>query len=460
MTLPRLVLAIIAIIAAAFLVTGTAQEKPAVTHQVVRVTDPAAKGAVEVSVAINPTNPDHIIGVSQQGLSNVSYASKDAGRTWKTVKAANPDNRIQGDDGVIFTADGLAVHTYIAFTGIRIQRPARAANGIFIRTSRDGITWTDPVAVVDHVNTVHPFEDKPWIKADHSKESKHKGNIYVAWTEFDEYGSKKPEHKTHIFFSRSKDNGKTFSVPHRISETPGDCVDKSQTVMAASPAVGPKGEVYVVWSGPKGIVFCKSIDGGFTFGKEKILTETPGAWDFAVKGLTRCNGFAVLGVDLSDGPNRGAIHVNWADKRNGDPDVFLMTSSDGGDTWTKPTRVNDDPKGNGKDQFFTWMAVDPIDGAVNIVFYDRRDTDGTKTGVTMARSIDGGKSFVNHKINQEPFTSQNAVFFGDYIGIDAHGGRVVAMYQHFIDTRKLAISAAIFNFKHGTQEVKAEKEAK
>ena len=457
MTLSRLAAAIPFAIAIAFLASSGAQEKPPALHQVVRVTEPTAVGAVEVSVAINPTNPDHIIGASQQGGTNVTYVSKDAGRTWKTVAAANPGKRAQGDDGVVFTADGLALHTYIAFNGIREPRPERAENGIFVRTSRDGLTWSDAVPVIDHVNTVKPFEDKPWIRADHSKESKHKGNIYVAWTKFDEYGKKDPNCKTHIYFSRSKDNGKTFAPAHRISETPGDCVDKSQTVMGASPAIGPKGEVYVVWAGPKGLAFCKSMDGGYKFGKEKILTETPGAWDFAVKGLTRCNGFAVAGVDLSDGPNRGTLYVNWADKRNGDPDVFLMSSKDGGDTWTEALRVNDDPKGNGKEQFFTWMAVDPVDGAVNIVFYDRRDTEGVKTGLTMARSIDGGKTFVNHKINQEPFASLNGYFFGDYIGIDAHSGRVVAMYMHFAEKNRLAISAAIFNFKQSTQEVQGEK---
>ena len=454
MTLSRLAAAILLAIAIAFLASSDAQEKKAAPHQVVRVTEPTAVGAVEVSVAINPTNPDHIIGASQQGGTNVTYVSKDAGRTWKTVAVANPGKRVQGDDGVVFTADGLALHTYIAFNGIREARPTRAENGIFVRSSRDGLTWSDPVPVIDHVNSVKPFEDKPWIRADHAKESKHKGNIYVGWTKFDEYGKKDPNCKTHIYFARSKDNGKTFSPAHRISETPGDCQDKSQTVMGASPAVGPKGEVYVVWAGPKGLAFCKSMDGGYKFGKEKILTETPGAWDFAVKGLMRCNGFAVASVDLSDGPNRGTLYVNWADKRNGDPDIFLMSSKDGGETWTQPLRVNDDPKGNGKEQFFTWMAVDPVDGAVNIVFYDRRDTEGVKTGLTMARSIDGGKTFVNHKINQEPFASLNGYFFGDYIGIDAHSGRVVAMYMHFAEAKSLAISAAIFNFKPGTQEVK------
>ncbi len=424
----------------------------------VRVSGANARSPVEVSVAIDPTNPDHIVAVSQQAASNHSYVSTDAGKTWKTAALGNPNKRTQGDDAITFAADGLALRTYISFLGIRTERPTRAANGIWVATSRDGLTWNDAVAVIDHVNTVHPFEDKPWIKADNNKDSKYKGNIYITWTQFDEYGSKKAVHKTHVYASRSKDQGKTFSVPHRISETPGDCIDKSNTVMGAIPAVGPKGEVYACWAGPKGLAFVKSTDGGWTFGKEKILTDTPGGWDFGVQGIFRCNGMPSMGVDLSDGKHRGTIHVNWADRRNGDndPDIFVMSSSDGGDTWTKPLRVNDDPKGNGKEQFFTWMAVDPADGSVNIVFFDRRDTEGTLTGLTMARSIDGGRTFVNHKIAQEPFECVKGAFFGDYIGIDAFGGRVVAAYQHFAN-KKLVLSAAVFDFQPGTQEVRGEK---
>jgi hypothetical protein len=421
----------------------------------VRVTEPKAPRPVEVSVAINPTNPDHLVAASQQGGSNVAYFSKDAGKTWKTVSVAKAAKRIQGDDVVAFSADGLAARAYIAFNGIRVQRPAFAVNGIYISTSKDGEAWGEPVPVIDHINTVTPFEDKPWICFDRCKESKHKGNLYVAWSRFDEYGSKKPEDKTHIYFSRSKDGGKTFSAAHRISQTPGDCLDSSKTVMGAVPAVGPKGEVYVIWAGPRGISFVKSADGGFTFGKEQALTETPGGWDFSVKGIFRCNGMPSIGVDLSDGPNRGTIHVNWADLRNDDPDIFHMKSSDGGETWTKPLRVNDDPVKNGKEQFFTWMAVDPVDGSVNMIFFDRRDGDETKTSMTLARSVDGGKTFVNHKINQEPFACVKGVFFGDYIGIDAHGGRVVALYQHFTKGANVAISAAIFDFKKGTQETQA-----
>ncbi|MCS7046287.1 MAG: exo-alpha-sialidase [Gemmataceae bacterium] len=433
--------------------------------RVVRVSEPEARDPVEVSIAINPTNPDHVIAVSlAQGpkkalarTSNYAYVSTNGGRSWKTVAHHNPQQRVQGDDAVTFTADGLAVRSYIAFDGIRTAKPKRAFAGIFTSTSRDGLTWTNPVAVVDHFNTAEPMEDKPWLRADTAKNSPYRGNLYIAWTKFDVYGSKQPEHKTHIFFSRSTDAGKSWHVPMRISETAGNCLDDSNTVEGAVPAVGPQGEVYVAWAGPRGLCMVKSTDGGRTFGKEQFIAAMPGGWNFPVKGLGRANGLPVTGVDLSDGPRRGTLYLCWADRRHGDPDVFAASSRDGGATWTDPVRVNDDQPGNKKEQFFPWMAVDPADGSVNILYYDRGDLDGTHTRVTLARSIDGGRTFQTHKINQEPFACNGSGFFGDYLGIDAFGGRVAMAWMHYVDAKRLAISAAVVDFHPGSQKVVAAK---
>jgi len=178
----------------------------------------------------------------------------------------------------------------------------------------------------------------------------------------------------------------------------------------------------------------------------------PGGWDFGVPGLDRANGMPVTGVDLSQGPNRGTLYVNWIDARNGDRDVFVMSSRDGGETWSAPTRVNDDALKNGKVQFFTWMSVDPLDGSINTIFYDRRDTEGTSTKVVMARSVDGGRSFVNRPVDLPAFAFDATVFFGDYTGIAAYNGRVVPMFMHFIEKKKLAVSVALFQFQPGTQK--------
>lgn len=427
-------------------------------QHVVRVSEPDANNPAEVTIAINPQQPNNLLGASYQAatpphLPSITYVTKDGGQTWKSIPSQNKPGLWQGDDVVAFSSDGIAYHVHLSFDGIRVERPKRAESGILVSASRDGgLTWNDPVPVINHVNSVTPFEDKPGIVTDNAIGSLFKGNVYLAWTRFDVYGSPDPECHSQIYFSRSTDSGKTFSMPFRISDAGGDCRDSDNTVEGAVPAVGPKGEVYVVWAGSSGLVFDKSLDGGLTFGKDRSVGPMPGGWDISTAGLDRSNGMPVTGVDLSAGPHKGTLYINWVDERNGDPDVFVASSRDGGETWSAPVRVNDDAVKNGKAQFFTWMAVDPVDGSVNTVFYDRRDTQGTRTRLTLARSTDGGRTFVNHKIALEPFACNEKVFFGDYSGIAAYDGRVVPIFMHFVNETKLAVSVSLFHFKPGTQE--------
>jgi len=443
----------------AILIASALGGAASLAQKVIRVSDPDAINPAEVSIAINPKNPENIVAASFQTgrpprprAGSYNYVSMDGGKTWKTIPVENPKVLTQGDDAVYFSNDGTAYHTHLSFVGIRVARPPRAESGILVESSKDGgLTWNESVPVINHINSVIPFEDKPGIVVDNATESKHKGSVYLALTRFDVYGSADPDCHSHIYFSRSTDGGKSFAMPVRISDSAGDCRDSDNTVEGAVPAVGPKGEVYVVWAGPLGLIFKKSLDGGLTFAKDKVIDQMPGGWDFSVAGLDRANGMPVTGVDLSGGPNKSTLYVNWIDARNGDPDVFLMSSRDGGETWSAPVRVNDDPLKNGKVQFFTWMSVDPSDGSVNIVFYDRRDTEGASTKLTLARSVDGGRTFVNHKIDQPAFACDSRVFFGDYSSISAYNGLVVPIFMHFTEEKKLAVSVALFHFKPGTQ---------
>ncbi len=430
-------------------------------HTITRLSLPSALRPVEPSIAINPANPDNIVAAfirfgeaHENRVVSTRYHSMDGGKTWRYEEEKNPDKRPQGDDVMTFNAEGIAYHAYISFRGLKTKKSKR--NGIYVNHSlKNTDEWAEPVVVVDHINSLRPYEDKPWLITDNSPNSKHKGNVYIAWTRFDGYDSKDPNDSTQIYFSASTDKGRSYGEPFRISDLGGDCLDGDKTVEGAVPAVAPDGSVHVVWAGEKGLFYDRSFDGGKTFGKDKLISDMPGGWLNDVEELSRSFGLPVTKIDNSNGKNRGTIYVNWIDERNGDTDVFLIWSRDGGETWTKPKRINNDKIRNGKSQFFTWLAVDPIDGSVNICYFDRRNYSDSTTDLYLARSIDGGETFNNiHVKNQKPFKTKKATFFGDYTNVDVYGGRVVIVYPHFIAEAETAVSVARFEFKLNSQETK------
>jgi len=290
------------------------------------------------------------------------------------------------------------------------------------RSTTGGATWNSGVGV--GFNPPVRNQDKEWIAADMT-DSPYRHNLYMAWTEFDNYGSSSTSDSTRILFSRSTDAGLTFSTPVRVSDHGGNCVDEDYTVEGAVPAVGPNGEVYTAWSGPLGIMFDRSTDGGATFGADVFVTDQPGGWDFGIPGIYRVNGMPVTACDVSTSSWRGHIYVLWSDQRNGlaDTDVFLKKSTDQGATWGPTVRVNDDITAT--QQFFPWMTIDQSNGYVYAVFYDRRATAGTATEVWVARSTDGGTTFTNFPVSQSAFTPTSSIFFGDYTNIAAADGRSI-----------------------------------
>src|SRR5205085_4641159 len=62
------------------------------------------------------------------------------------------------------------------------------------------------------------FEDKPYLAADDSAASPFAGSVYVTWTRFHFADKKETQFlESPIFFSASRDGGKTWSPPKEIS---------------------------------------------------------------------------------------------------------------------------------------------------------------------------------------------------------------------------------------------------
>ena len=402
---------------------------------------PAAQGPypnVQISGRLSTIEPEEpSIAMDPENLLNLVvgtnidryFFSTDGGASW-TAGRLDSSYGVNGDPVVV--ADPWGGFYYFHLSG----------NG--------GDSWLDRIVCQQMPSIGEPFtdgsfaghdaykdQDKPWAAVDPDS-----GTIYVTWTQFDEYGSADPNDITIIRFSKSTDGGETWSEAVRINEAPGTCLDGDTTVEGAVPAVGPEGQVYVAWAGPLGIVFNRSPDAGETWLDQDIrVADIPGGWVYDIPGIYRCNGLPVTACDRSRGPHRGTVYVNWSDQRNGtdDTDVWLVRSSDGGSTWSEPVRVNDDPPG--RQQFFTWLAVDDWSGYLWIVFYDRREQVDNRTDVYLALSRDGGETFTNFRLSDTPFLPRDSVFFGDYTHLVARGGVVRPVWAR-LDQYQLSLWTA------------------
>lgn len=374
----------------------------------------------EPGVSVNPLNPKHVVVVFQDNA-NAAY-SEDGGRTWELAAGVAPkEYRISGDVSTVFDNKGHAFISCIAFDRLgtfNYWGHGATRNGIFVRRSLDGgKTWEPELRTVIAQPTKPgiPFEDKPYIVADTSK-SKYAGNLYMGWTRWTLTDSR-------MLFSRSTDDGLSWSQPIEISQVRGLPRDDNGAVEGFDGAVGPDGTLYAVWALNNHIVFTESKDGGRTFSRTRNIVETAPTM-FAIEGMDRANGFPQIALDPRGGAKGGPIYVTWSDYRNGEVDIFLIVSRDHGRHWSAPIKVNNDPVHDGAEHFFQWLAVDPASGAVNVVFYDRREDPRNRTQiVVLARSDDGGSTFANYAWTSQPFNPEG-VFMGDYLGLAAWGNRV------------------------------------
>lgn len=390
-------------------------------------------GPCEPSIFINPLNTNNIVVGSV--LNNV-HTSFDGGLTWET-KQLDSKYGVFGDPCIVADSSGNFYYLHLSDPEKKGWRSNQILDQIVIQKSTDGgKNWSSGVGIGKNSPKQ---QDKEWAVINPIN-----NDIYVTWTEFDTYGSKDPLDKSRILFSKSSDAGNTFSVPVKISQFEGNCVDDDYTPEGAVPSVGVNGELYVAWSFDNKIYFDRSLDFGKTWLEEDILVANqPGGWSTEIAGIGRSNGMPVTAVDLSEGSYKGTIYINWTDHRNGvdNTDVFISKSIDNGLTWSNPKKVNTD---NTKShQFLTWMSVDPKTGYIYIIYYDRSETTNNETEVTLAVSYDAGDSFVSKKISEKPFSLvPKGVFFGDYNNINAINGVIRPVWTHY-ENGKLSILTAL-----------------
>ena len=391
-------------------------------------------GPCEPTISISKINTNVIVAGS---ILDRVYRSEDGGRTW-TKNKMKSEYGVYGDPVVRSDFNGNFYYAHLSNPDGRPFVDTSFLDRIVIQKSVDeGKTWnggsfTLPRSPKD--------QDKQWLAIDPEDNT-----VYITWTEFDLYASKKPEDKSRILFSKSIDKGKSWSYPIVLSQKEGDCIDSDQTTEGVVPSVGPEGQIYAAWSYDEKIYFDKSYDKGETWlDNDIVVADQPEGWEYTIPGIQRCNGMPITAVDRSESPHKGTIYINWSDQRNGtdNTDIWISKSTDEGNTWSQPLKVNNDQTKT--HQFLTWMALDQTTGYIYIVFYDRRHHSDNTTDVYLARSTDGGQSFDNKKVNSKSFTPNKMIFFGDYNDISAHDGIIRPIWTQ-LDKSGLSVWTSIID---------------
>lgn len=384
----------------------------------------------EPSIAINQKDTKNIVAASI--LDNIYYTF-DGGQTWNKTKLTSPFG-VYGDPVLISDAKGNFYAFHLSDPTGEGWRNEKSLDQIVCHISKDGgKTWEEggPIGY-----NAPKDQDKPWATVDS------KGNIIVTWTQFDQYNSEDPKCQSNILLSTSS-NGKKWSKPVVLSQTPGDCLDDDNTTEGAVPAATTDNKVFVAWSNKNKIFLDRSFDGGGRWLTNDIaVIDQPGGWSFNVPGHDRCNGMPVIMSDMTKGMFHGCLYIVWGDQRNGETnsDVWFMRSNNYGDNWSSPIKMGADSAN--RHQYLPWMTVDQVTGYIYVVYYDRSHYEDNQTDVYLAYSMDSGGSFKTVKISESPFVPSDSGFFGDYTNIAAHNGIITPVWAR-MDNGKTSVWTAV-----------------
>lgn len=425
----------------------------------------------EMAIAVNPADPRQMVAGANsffqdpvpacQAPVNTTYGtmalygSADGGATWTYNCAPWPSDdtgsvgtaMFGSDPAVAWDAQGVAYASYMLISE-NTRSGAASASIVVARSADAGASWQPLGVVVNNLGNSSLFDDKDLMAVDATSAGSfsHPDRIYVIWDENNE---------ERVAFSDTGLSGTWTTV----------VVDPGGDDIGGNVAVGADGTVYAVWNRLLGsgntqtgenIAFSRSVDGGVTW-SAPVVIASPALLSFGTNNVPPAqdargvNAFASLAVDADPhSPYVNRLYAVYADFPSGvsagpDLDVELVSSSDGGATWSTPRRVNDDGAGN--TQFFPWCAVDPGTGALCVAWYDtRNDPAGRRADVYSTVSGDGGGTFspdlqltspsadfYNSTLSWSDENSQdnanfNANQYGDYMGMTAGGGKATVAW--------------------------------
>jgi hypothetical protein len=415
---------------------------------------------VEPFVAVNPANPNDIIGVFQQDRWDnggahgiVAAVSHNGGATWSetwphfsTCAGGTPANGgnydRSSDPWVTFAPNGDAYFISLSVSADQLT------SAILVSKSTDaGDHWSEPTTLISE-RSAFSFNDKESITADPTNAS----NVYAVWdrSRFPSehanfHALRSAAFRGPAMFSRTTDAGATWSAPRNIMPTNANLFTIGNQI-----AVLPDGSLVDVFelthgSGrqPSPNQFTESLmrstDKGLTWSRVinistdqsvPVLDPDTGAPVRAGEGLP----------DVAVDPHSGTLYVVWSDSRFSGgvrDDVAFSKSTDGGRTWSTPIKVNETPVPVAA---FTPSVEVAADGTVGVTYYDFRNNTpapGALTDAFIVHSHDGGATWAENRLTPTSFDIEQApvargYFLGDYEGLTSAGATFMPFFTQAV----------------------------
>jgi hypothetical protein len=392
----------------------------------------------ETAVAVSHTNPRQITTVSNlaSGAGTFHSWSTDGGHTWNHNVIANGDALgFSCCDGQLASDDfGNIFFTYLS-----------SSIAVKMAISTDGGATFQPLPFLTSLPFGLPVG--PWrslarigqtVSGDQPSIAAGAGSVWISWTSFNGTVQASGAPVTGLGQVGAFTPAQSVTGTNRF----GDYGDT---------AIGPDGQVFVVYQTPTGgegpatIYGALDPDGlgpqGFGAG-QMIQTTNVGGFDYIPAQSGRSvDAEAGLAWDHTGGPHNGRlyfIYVSEEPQESNDMDIQLRYSDDNGVTWSNSVRVNDDT--GTTSQFNPKIQVDPTSGNIGIAWYDCRndlgdhgfgDTNGRPNDDTMIYvtvSRDGGTTFQSNRRlsagTSNDDDAANGVDYGDYSGFAFYNGKL------------------------------------
>lgn len=390
-------------------------------------------GPCNPSITINPENTDVILVSSL--LDNV-HRSLDGGFTW-TTRDVSYDKSIEGDPTIVVGKDEVFHYFLLNNTLLSSGEkdcPIESYSHYSSRTN--GLIWSDGSLLSKNENA--QFNGNALINPRNN-------NLYFFWTEWD---TSENNHNCsiQIKFSTSTDDGENWAdEPIAITSFKLACDSCKREGPEVSSAIDIEGTLFITYAYANKIYFNKSEDGGKTWLKLPILiAETGSSLEDLPEGMKHFKRQSTIVVDRSMGPYSGRIYIIFSNNKQGTEDVYVRMSDDKGATWSLPRVVSPDAQ---RDQFYPAASIDPIDGQLYIVYYDRNKEDELTFDVSLAYTMDGGKTFKARVISKYPsHAPQGEIYMGNKIDIQAYRGEIRPVWTHY-DGNKLSVRMALISRK-------------